>query len=60
MKWRGDGVWYGIVVLGVQYSALHSTEIRFLLDFNSIPVLSVLYILHFLTTLVAIFGQINY
>jgi hypothetical protein len=52
MKWRGERVWYRIVVLGVTHSVPHSTEIRFLVIFNT--TLS-LYILHFLTILVAIF-----
>jgi len=33
MKWRGDRVWYKIVVLGVRCSVPHSTESRFLLVF---------------------------
>jgi len=40
---------------GSMISYTHSTEIRFLLAFNTTPVL---YIMHSLPTLVAIYGQI--
>jgi hypothetical protein len=56
MEWKADGVWYGMVVLGV-YPISHSTEIRFLVVLNTTLIL---YILHFLTTLVAILGSVNY
>jgi len=28
MKWRGDGVWYGIAVLEVSYPTPHYVEIE--------------------------------
>jgi len=46
MKWKGDRVWCGIVVLEVWYPIPHSIEIRSVLVFNTTPVL---YILPFLT-----------
>jgi hypothetical protein len=49
---EGDRVWYKLVVLGVSCSVLHSTELRFLVVFNTTLFL---YVLPFLKILVAIF-----
>ena len=52
MKWRGDKIWYEIVILWVRCSVAYSTEIKYLVVFNTTLFL---YVLHFLKLLVAIF-----